>query len=169
MCLADIEQTIKKVIPHVNTDSLAANHETSTRYMIIDPILRALGWDLSDPEQCIVECPIYPAEEESAYPVFRLDYLLLDSAGKPAVLIEAKNILEDTRNQDFLDKMDEYLECFPEIQVGVLTNGEYWTIGIHEGNNNWRPDRPVPLGLNWRDQGETALRLVESLAKGRFW
>ena len=70
MCLADIEQTIKKVIPHVNTDSLAANHETSTRYMIIDPILRALGWDLSDPEQCIVECPIYPAEEESAYPVF---------------------------------------------------------------------------------------------------
>ena len=52
MCLTDIEQTIKKVIPHVNTDSWAANHETSTRYMIIDPILRALGWDLSDPEQC---------------------------------------------------------------------------------------------------------------------
>ena len=33
----------------------ANNHETSTRYLIIDPILRSLGWDLSDPRDCIVE------------------------------------------------------------------------------------------------------------------
>ena len=40
MSLADVEHTIKRIKPHVSTDSAAANHETSTRYMIIDPILQ---------------------------------------------------------------------------------------------------------------------------------
>ena len=65
--------------------------------------------------------------------------------------------------------MDDYLECFPEVRVGVLTNGEYWAIVIREGKDDWRPDRPVPLGLNWKGHEETALRLFESLAKSNFW
>ena len=36
-------------------DYLSSVDETRTRYTLIDPVLRALGWDLADPSQVRVE------------------------------------------------------------------------------------------------------------------
>ena len=67
MSLQDVERTIRQVRVHlhkyqrnhpeglVEPDAPANNVEMSTRYIIVDPMLRSLGWDLSDPSQCVVE------------------------------------------------------------------------------------------------------------------
>ncbi len=57
-------------------------NETLTRYALIDPVLRELGWDTSDPDIVI---PEYSAGGG------QVDYALL-SDGKPIVMVEAKRL-----------------------------------------------------------------------------
>ena len=42
--------------------------ETQTRYAIIDPIIRALGWDTEDPKECY---PEYDLSEGNTAPIMR--------------------------------------------------------------------------------------------------
>ena len=58
--------------------------EALTRYALIDPMLRELGWDTSDPDMVI---PEYSAGGG------RADYALLSSA-KPVMMVEAKKLDE---------------------------------------------------------------------------
>ena len=101
MSKAEVEQAIISAQKHVaefqpkppggsvKTKAPANNHETSTRYILIDPILRALGWDLSNPDECVVE---YEVARRGNYPATRVDYVLKCATGQPVVVIEAKRI-----------------------------------------------------------------------------
>ena len=57
-------------------------NETLTRYTLIDPLLRELGWDTGDPDLVI---PEYKTDDG------RPDYALL-SDGKPIMMVEAKRL-----------------------------------------------------------------------------
>lgn len=57
--------------------------ETLARYALIDPLLRALGWDTGDPSQVR---PEYAAGNKKA------DYVLLDADSSPLILLEAKKL-----------------------------------------------------------------------------
>ncbi len=59
--------------------------EALTRYVLIDPVLRALGWNTSDPDQVR---PEFPTETGSP------DYGLLIE-GKPLVTVEAKALAKN--------------------------------------------------------------------------
>ena len=48
-----IEQ-IEEVIDEVG-DFISERHEYQTRYSLVDPILKSLGWDISDVNQVEVE------------------------------------------------------------------------------------------------------------------
>ena len=143
----------------VNDDAPANNHETSTRYIIIDPILRALGWDLSDPRECAVEYPVLLGRS-----ILRVDYVLLGRDGRPVVVIEAKRIDVPSDDEMGFAQMDDYLEGIPTAQVAVLTNGQYWEIGRRVGDI-WVGESDKPLGLHWDDVAETASRLRKHLDK----
>ena len=62
-------------------DELARN-EMLIRYCIVDPLLRALGWDLENPDQVV---PEYTGRRR-----MRPDYLLYDAGGRPLAAIEVK-------------------------------------------------------------------------------
>ena len=172
MQIRHVVKAIKKVQPHIfeyqenppyspERPSARANfHETSTRYIIVDPILRALGWDLSDPSQCWVEYPI----PNSGRTPLRPDYLLLDEDGAPAVVIEARRI--DVHSEDELnfEQLQDYIDHLPTVRIGVVSTGQYWSIFIDDGNGDFVRENDLPLGLHWRDEEETALRLYH-LAK----
>lgn len=66
-----------------------ASLEVRTRYALVDPILRALGWDLTDPSQVQIE---YETKTDQPKPC-RVDYALLPT-GKPVILVEAKPLPE---------------------------------------------------------------------------
>ena len=64
-------------------DDELVNSETRTRYALIDPILKALGWNLHDPAQ---------VKFEFATANGRTDYAMFDGTTpfKPSMILEAK-------------------------------------------------------------------------------
>ena len=75
--LLKLAETLKTRVS-VHGAELGAS-EIRTRYALIDPLLRELGWDTSDPSAVI---PEYSSGSG------RADYALM-STGKPAIMVEA--------------------------------------------------------------------------------
>ena len=106
--------------------------EDQTRYAIIDPIIRALGWNTADPKECFVEYPMKDDEANSGY----ADYALFEGCNikdiigrnvPPSVLIEAKSLRAS------LDAHTKQLSWYIATAnmtegVGVLTNGNEWRL-----------------------------------------
>ena len=98
-----------------NRDHLGKN-EIRTRIVLIDPVLKALGWDVSNLED---------VEVEFVTGNRRVDYALLGKNGRPIVLIEAKRLDEDLNSN-----RTQMLTYCTEIGVryGVLTDGNCWDL-----------------------------------------
>lgn len=116
MCLKDLVDVINKCRERAQTfaEDLRKN-EALTRYVLIDPILRALGWDTEDPSQIVPEF-----STESGVP----DYALFHE-GKNYVVIEAKALGQnlDTARK----KTIEY--CWTRgVPYYTVTNGIKWEI-----------------------------------------
>lgn len=108
-------------------DQLHQN-EMLTRYVLIDPILRALGWDTENPEHVIPEI---------STPQGRPDYGLYYN-GTPLVMVEAKPLGTD------LNKVRDigFQYCWQnKVPYFVLTDGNVWELyDMKElgGNNIFR-------------------------------
>ena len=90
--------------------------EAQTRYALIDPLLRTLGWDTSDPAQVV---PEYTASGG------RADYALLGKNGRPAVMVEAKKL--DRPLQDGLLQSITY--CVAQnAPYFCVTDGRRWAL-----------------------------------------
>ena len=94
------------------------NSEALTRYALIDPLLRELGWDTENPT---IVVPEYRAPNNQI-----ADYVLLN-AGSPFIVVEAKKLGEDLRGGRALDQ--GILNC---VRTGskffLLTDGRVWEI-----------------------------------------
>ena len=130
----------------VNPLAPANNHETSTRYLIIGPILRGLGWDLSDPNECVVEYRVATGLRGTGEGSGRADYALMDTRGDPAVLVEAKRIDVDTGEEENWWQVEDYLRRVKGVRAVVVTNGQNWIIELRTGQHGWRPESNRPLG-----------------------
>ena len=90
--------------------------EALTRYALIDPLLRALGWNTADPSQVLVE---FRSGRGSA------DYALLGSDGRPDVIIEAKRL--GSRLEDAVEQVINY--CTREgYEFFAVTDGQHWEL-----------------------------------------
>ena len=98
--------------------------ETLTRHALIDPLLRELGWDTSNPDQVV---PEYPSSGG------RADYALL-AEGTPRMMVEAKKLGEQMRGA--VSQGINY--C---LEKGTLyfavTDGQSWEI--------YETHKPVPV------------------------
>ena len=145
-------------------DAAVNNSELSTRYIAIDPILRALGWSLGDPRQVILEHRLKRWRNYDLRP----DYVFLNPESQIVGILEAKRAFIHTNSTETLDQMDRYLgedvlDSLESLRFAAVTNGQYWTIGFIEGNKvELESDRP--LGVQWHDEQETAHRLWSALA-----
>ena len=93
-----------------------AKSETRTRYVLIDPILQALGWDVSDPQEVEVESDTRDRK--------RVDYALLSFEQVPLVLVEAKRLDAPNASKNVSQLLMYCLEV--GAQYGVLTDGNLW-------------------------------------------
>ena len=109
--LVHVIETLKERIG-AHRQSLQSN-ETRTRMALIDPLLRALGWDTEDPAL------VLPEYESSG----RADYALLGGAGKPSAVIEAKRLGESLANHR--GQMVNYANM-SGIPYAGLTDGNIW-------------------------------------------
>ena len=94
--------------------------ETSTRVSLIDPLLRTLGWNVTDPAQVRLE---YPTGN------YKIDYVLLNEDGTPAAGLEAKK-LHDPLPRHYPKLVKSSGSLFPGGQAGyfILTNGNIWQL-----------------------------------------
>ena len=84
--LEDLVDTIEPLQNRIkNHRNSIEDYEARTRTTLIDPLLCALGWDVSDPG--IVEIEPKVANGWA-------DYALLSTSGKPVMLIEAKKLAD---------------------------------------------------------------------------
>ncbi len=98
--------------------------EALTRYTLIDPLLRELGWDTEDPDMVV---PEYRSGGGSA------DYALF-SNGKPVIMLEAKKL--DRSLNDAIGQGIQY--CLVEgTEYFAVTDGRCWEI--------YETHKPVPI------------------------
>ena len=136
--IQDIEKAIKDVRRVVNKSGdqfTGSGKEYQTRYWIIDPILRALGWNVSDPGLVWIE---YPINGEIA------DYaLFVPDLEDPIMLLEAKaipsaDIIKLANKNDNANETKEFKQsevnqlrrqCTGLTEgYGVLSCGSLWSI-----------------------------------------
>ena len=89
-------------------------NETRTRMALIDPLLQALGWDVSDPEMVTPEYSVGAS---------RADYALLTPTGTPSALVEAKKLDESLASHRM--QMLNYANISGIPHAG-LTDGNHW-------------------------------------------
>ncbi len=89
-------------------------NETRTRQALIDPMLRALGWEVEDPNSVGLE---YEIERKWA------DYALMES-GRPIAVIEAKTLGKALKDDEKMQVLN-YANT-AGIDYMAVTNGDHW-------------------------------------------
>ncbi len=121
--LLELVETLKADIDE-HGDKLRQS-EWITRYALIDPLLRELGWDTEDPSLVI---PEYQSGHR------RADYALLGD-GKPLIMLEAKKLGTPLRDS-VLSQGIQY--CLEEgTKHFSVTDGQSWEV--------YETHRPVPI------------------------
>ncbi len=119
--LALVETLRARIDAH--SDALRQS-EMLTRYALIDPLLRELGWDTSDPD------PVIPEYSSGSG---RADYALLRN-GTPVMMVEAKKL--DEPLQGAVTQGIQY--CLEwGTRYFAVTDGRRWEI--------YETHRPVPI------------------------
>ena len=108
-----IEILKSRILEHRSTLSA---YEARTRNSLVDPLLTALGWDVSNPSLVTVEYNVGGG---------RADYALLSSDGKPRVFIEAKRLGESLNSH-----RSQIVTYAVELGTpySVLTDGDRWEV-----------------------------------------
>ncbi len=160
--LVTVIETLKGRMTQYQTE--LGKSEALTRYVLIDPLLHALGWDLGDPGQ------VRP--EYSGAGGGLADYALLGDSGadKPEVIVEAKS-LASPLTDNVVNQAFQY--CFQRgIGHMVVTNGNSWRLFELLSSGTPMPDREMAsITLNADPSHQCALKLLllwrPNLASGR--
>ena len=131
MHILAIRDAIKAVISTIEEwDGVGGQwREDQTRYAIIDPILRALGWDTADPKVCHPEWQAKDSKGRVDYALFprSTTYDFAHREAIPAVIIECKSFRAELW-EDPSHQLQAYVDAEPRMTEGmaVLTNGDKW-------------------------------------------
>ena len=112
--LAGCIELLKERMQSYRTD--LEENEIRTRVALIDPLLRALGWDVSDPGMVM---PEYKIDNKPA------DYALFQPNGRPAATLEAKKLGEPLNSHRM--QMLNYANV-AGIEYAGLTDGNHWEL-----------------------------------------
>ena len=127
MALEGLLQLLETLSQRIDEHGAALKQsETLTRYALIDPLLRELGWDTADPAMVT---PEYVSQSGSA------DYALFDtSAATPLMVVVAKPLGESLQDAT----MPGILHCITDgIRYFAVTNGQAWDV--------YETHKPVPM------------------------
>ena len=123
-------------------------NETQTRMSLIDPLLRALGWDTADP--ALVR-PEYVVSGR------RADYALLNAQGDVIVFLEAKNLGEQLANHR--SQIVAYASELG-IRFPALTNGNDWEVYDNSQLVPIGQRRVLNVSIADNDSAKCALQLL---------
>ncbi len=123
--------------------------EALTRYALIDPLLRELGWDTADPDLVTPEYQVGGG---------RADYALLGESGKPQAFIEAKHFGESLESQRSVEQVFTYA-LTQQVKYAGLTDGDRWIlddVSDFSGSNR----RKLDVSISKEPSYQSALKLL---------
>ncbi len=131
-------------------------NEAATRAVLIDPVLRALGWDITN---------LNMVEFERTYSDTRVDYALYDKLGNVKIIVEAKALGINIQDAQLAYKLFAYAFKFG-IRNVVMTNGITWQLfsSVEPGNVE-----PLTLDLNKNSLDEVGFSLIQAMDAARYW
>ena len=154
-------QTIETLQERIKKHKDYLDYEKRTRVSLIDPMLRALGWDVDDPDQVKVE----PLVGKSW-----ADYALLNDDGVPIIFIEAKKLSENIGShiqQTVGYAVTANMESPVKVPYCASTNGDDWRVYRIQGQ-----DKVMDVSIAGNNSAETALEFLSlwrrSLSGGKF-
>ena len=150
--LATLCAVLQTVRASAETSSqILRKNEAATRAALIDPVLRALGWDTAD---------VRMVEPEKTIGVKQaLDYVLHDAAGAVSVLIEAKKLGESLDKLGHIGAAIGYAFSLKPKKL-LITDGINWHYYAPE-HSNFHPVETISLAKT--PLIESALQLVRWL------
>lgn len=160
MPLEDLVSVIETLQERIRTHGPALReNETRTRMALIDPLLRALGWDVSDPA---VVTPEYNVSGRWA------DYALLGPDGRPAATVEAKKLGEPLASHRM--QMLNYSNA-SGVEYAGLTDGDHWELYEVFQRGQLEDRRMLDVSIAGMPAHQCALQLLllwrPNLASGR--
>ena len=132
-------------------------NEAAVKAQLIQPLLRALGWDLENPDE---------VQYEYTTGAGRADYALFLNDRK-ILFIEAKSLNSDIRSRDNISQLARY--SFDEgLKWGVLSNGSTWLLF-----RTFTEDVKVMDRIVWsvdiaKDDLKSVMRQLISISKDRI-
>ena len=129
------------------------NNETATRYSLIDPVLTALGWDLSDTSQVRPEFPLGGRNRVA-------DYAMLNETGRPQFFVEAKN-LDTPINKDSsaVEQAINYT-IRSDCEYVVITNGDTWEAYRPRASGELHERRTTAFRIADEDRRSTVMGML---------
>jgi hypothetical protein len=123
--------------------------EMLTRYVLVDPILRALGWDTENPDQVI---PEFQTE------VGRPDYIL--QSNDICIGVEAKKL--GAGNKIFDEAYRKALPLWQSqgIRYYVITDGDRWIVWDISKPKTQNPEPIIHIRLTQQNIGDSARQLL---------
>ena len=134
-----------------------SQNEAATRAVLIDPILRALGWNTSN---------THMVEVEKSFEQVRADYVLNDFNGDPRIIIEAKALSTNLNQKNLLFGIVNYVYRF-ELEDIFLTDGLIWEHFENFNPKNLKPTRI--LNIIEDNSVDCAAYFVQHLDAAKYW
>lgn len=146
---------VKDLAEHVR------GNEQATKQSLIGPLFTLLGYDLTDPRECIPEYKADFGKERSVKPV---DWAFLQN-GRPIFFVEAKE--SGRKLQGFDEQLADYFAKAPEAKLGILTNGVQWRFFTDMVNLNVMDREPF---IRWDvvNDEKPPLEFLTLLQKSQF-
>ncbi|HEX3598078.1 MAG TPA: hypothetical protein VHU80_23370, partial [Polyangiaceae bacterium] len=119
--MSTIRESIDAYIRRVKelSDRVKGN-EQATKQSLIGPFLTMLGYDLTDPRECIPEYKADFGKDRSTKPI---DWAFLQSDSF-IFFVEAKEVGRKLGGYD--EQLADYFAKDPNVKLGILTNGAQW-------------------------------------------
>lgn len=156
--LSDLSDILIQIQESANLyKSTLTKNEAATRAVLIDPVLRALGWDTANTNM---------VEVEKTMDSVRADYALYDKNAIPRIIVETKSLGVDLNQKKLIMTLVNYAFSFNLTDV-FLTNGLVWN-----HFDKFQPGRVEPtktLNLAVDDPTTCAAYFVQHLDAAKYW
>jgi len=150
---------------------IVKGNEQATKQSLIGPFFTMLGYDLTDPRECMPEYKADFGKDRSTKPI---DWAFLHN-GSFAFFVEAKEV--GRKLAGFDEQLADYFAKDPNVKLGILTNGANWrffTDVVHPNVMDREPfakwdifsDEPPPYDvINLLQKSQLNAELIRTFAQ----
>lgn len=138
--MATLRETVDGYVKRVQelAEHVRGN-EQATKQSLIGPFFTALGYDLTDPRECI---PEYRADFGQGRSVKPIDWAFRNNSGF-TFFVEAKEVGKKLAGFD--EQLADYFAKEPTVKLGILTNGAQWRFFTDVVNANVMDREPLAV------------------------